>query len=363
MMHRFTPKHLFRLLHHQASTDSVISRLTPHPNVRQHVPVMAREVIDMFAPTHRQKFLDLTYGAGGHSARLLNSAEGVQVYGLDRDPVAYEMAIQAASHSPGLVPLFGKFSELPELLSGNMAKYNNQFDGILIDCGCSSMQFDTPERGFSISRDGPLDMRMNPGSSSNQPTASEILSYIEEESLARVLKNYGEEKQAKKIARAIVESRYLFRSLKTTGELARLIEMAVGFDSRQDKLQRSSHVATKTFQALRILVNDELNELDFAMQFARRALKIGGRIVTLTFHSLEDRVVKQHLHGVDCPDGDEDPNKFKNYSREVDASDLELIKLRNWEAINKHVLTPSPEEVVSNPRSRSAKLRAAIRLR
>lgn len=136
---------------------------------------------------------------------------------------------------------------MPELLSGVMDNYSNQFDGILIDCGCSSMQFDTAERGFSISRDGPLDMRMNPGSA-NQPSASEILSYIDEESLARVLKVYGEEKQAKKIARAIVESRYLFRSLKTTGELARLIEMAVGFDSRQDKLQRSSHVATKTFQ-------------------------------------------------------------------------------------------------------------------
>ena len=107
MMHRLTPKHLFRLLHHQA-TDSIISRPIPPSNIRQHVPVMAREVIDMFAPTHRQKFLDLTYGAGGHSARLLNSAEGVQVYGLDRDPVAYELAIQAASHSPGLVPLFGK---------------------------------------------------------------------------------------------------------------------------------------------------------------------------------------------------------------------------------------------------------------
>lgn len=110
-------------------------------------------------------------------------------------------------------------------------------------------------------------------------------------------------------------------------------------------------------------MNDELNELDFAMQFARRALKSGGRIVTLTFHSLEDRVVKQHLHGVDCPDVDEDPNKFKNYSREVDASDLATITLRNWEAINKHVLTPSPEEVDRNPRSRSAKLRAAIKLR
>lgn len=340
----------------------------------------------MFQPKAGQRFLDLTYGAGGHTARLLSSAKDVTVHALDRDPIAYEMAVEAASTSPGLFPLLGKFSDLPNLLS---VDYQGYFDGILIDCGCSSMQFDEAERGFSISRDGPLDMRMD-NRDSDQPTAAQVLAHIDEDSLHRILKVYGEEKQAKKIARAIIESRYiarpvvqhfetlqlkiafssfryLFTSLKTTKELAELIETAVGFSSRTDKIQRSSHVATKTFQALRILINDELNELDFALHFARRALKTGGRIVTITFHSLEDRIVKNHLQGImECPAEDEKGvllAKYKNYDRQIEAGELEAVMLRNWESLSKHVVTPTEEEVTSNPRSRSAKLRAAIKLR
>lgn len=250
---------------------------------------MPKEVLTLFEPKCNQKFLDLTFGAGGHTRKLLNSVNNITVYALDRDPVAYELAIQLASETSDskVVPLLGKFSDLPNLLSNE--EQSNFFDGILIDCGCSSMQFDIKERGFSLSKDGPLDMRMDCNRQENQPSAADILANIDENSLARVLKIYGEEKQAKKIARAIIEARYLFTSLRTTHELAQLVENVCGSGTRTDKLSRPSHVATKTFQALRILVNDEINELDFALKFADRALKVGGKLITIAFHSLEDR--------------------------------------------------------------------------
>lgn len=326
-----------------------------------HIPVMHKEVLTMFDPQHDQKFLDMTFGAGGHTRKLLSSCNNATVYTLDRDPFAYDLAIKLASETTNgnISPLLGKFSDLPELLSDG--EVENFFDGILIDCGCSSMQYDMKERGFSLSKDGPLDMRMDQDRLANQPSAKDILAHIDENSLARILKVYGEEKQAKKIARAIVEARYLFTSLNTTNELAQLVESACGFSSRTDKLQRSSHVATKTFQALRILVNDELNELDFAVRFAHRALKIGGKLITITFHSLEDRIVKNHLHDLDySTDSDQ---KYKNYARQLDPLDVQVLMERQWQEINKHVLTPSDEEINENPRSRSAKLRAAIKLR
>ena len=254
-----------------------------------HVPVMAGEVLSMLEPKDNSKFLDLTFGAGGHTRQLLGSANHVTVYALDRDPLAYELAIELASKTSNgeVFPLLGKFSDLPNLLSE--AEQTNFFDGIIIDCGCSSMQFDIKDRGFSLSKNGPLDMRMDQNRLENQPSAADILAHIDETSLARVLKTYGEEKQAKKIARAIIEARYLFSSLKTTQELAQLVENACSDTTRTDKLNRPTHVATKTFQALRILINDELNELDYAIKFASQSLKIGGKLITIAFHSLEDR--------------------------------------------------------------------------
>lgn len=258
-----------------------------------HTPVMAKEVLEIFDPQKGQKFLDMTFGSGGHTKSLLSRSDEVTVYGLDRDATAYHLALELERDLPGqLVPLQGKFSDLQNILE-EKGLSEIQFDGILIDCGCSSMQLDSKDRGFSLSRNGPLDMRMNqnPESSKSEPTVADILRHIDETSLARILKIYGEERQAKKIARAIIESRFLFNSLKTTKELAELVECACGFSFRKDKLQRQSHVATKTFQALRIFVNDELNELDYAMNFSHQYLKNGGKLVTVSFHSLEDRYI------------------------------------------------------------------------
>ena len=327
-----------------------------------HVPVMSKEVINIFSPQAGQKYLDMTFGAGGHSKLLLDAAENVTVYALDRDSVAYELAIQMASktsHSD-LIPMLGKFSDLPKQLN-TMGISSEFFDGILIDCGCSSMQFDTAERGFSISKEGPLDMRMDNSGFNSEISAADVLAHIDEDNLTRVLKVYGEEKQAKKIARAVVEARYLFQRIRTTSELAQLVESACGFSSRTDKLQRPSHVATKTFQALRILVNDELNELDTAMKLASTFMKKEGKIITLSFHSLEDRIIKNHLMGANYPEADD--QKYKNYGLELGEEDMEVLQnRRKWQCINKHIIAPSQAELHENPRSRSAKLRAAIKI-
>lgn len=257
-----------------------------------HTPVMAKEVLEILNPQRGQIFLDMTYGSGGHTKSLFSRSDNVTVYGLDRDATAYYLALELKRElqQGNLIPLHGKFSDLECLLERNGLD-DISFDGILIDCGCSSMQLDNKERGFALSKNGPLDMRMHqsPEAAGEEPTVADILEHIDETSLARILKIYGEERQAKKIARAIIESRYLFKSLKTTKELAELVECACGFDFRKDKLQRQSHVATKTFQALRIFVNDELNELDYAMNFSAKYLKSGGKLITIAFHSLEDR--------------------------------------------------------------------------
>ncbi len=326
-----------------------------------HTPVMSEEVLRIFSPKTNNKYLDMTFGGGGHTKMLLNAMKGTTVYCLDRDPVAYELAIETSSRysDSSLIPLIGKFSDLPKQLS-SIGIPQNYFDGILIDCGCSSMQFDNADRGFSISKEGPLDMRMDKGRLTNQLSAADILAFIDEDNLTRVLKVYGEEKLARKIARAVVEARYLFKRLKTTTELAQLVESASGFAARADKLQRPSHVATKTFQALRILVNDELNELDIAMKVAANYLRPGGKIVTISFHSLEDRIIKNHLAGADCPESS--LQQYKTYGLEWNAQDMEGLMKRRWQCINKHVLVPDDSELQRNPRSRSAKLRAALKI-
>ncbi|KAI4468912.1 s-adenosyl-methyltransferase mraw [Holotrichia oblita] len=284
---------------------------------------------------------------------------------LDRDPYTQLHMQNLGNNFPGqLTPLLGRFSELPALLNNNGVQQNS-IDGILFDFGCSSMQFDEADRGFSLSKDGPLDMRMDGNRFPDLPTAAEILAKANELDLARILKVYGEEKQAKKIARAIVEARYLFRNLNTTGELADLVDSVCNEQAiRVDKLHRKAHNATKTFQALRIFVNNELNEINYGLLLAHKYLKIGGRLVTISFHSLEDTIVKRHLMGnliENIPN--EVPLKYLNCSTSASKDVLEKVMEANWKCLHKHVILPTEEEVENNPRSRSAKLRAAVKLK
>lgn len=333
------------------------------PNSVAHIPVMRNEVIDCFQPKENQLYIDMTFGAGGHTEQLLNSAPNLRVFALDRDPIAFEMAKNLSTKYPGqLVPLLGKFSELPNLLKLHGIQ-QNMVDGILFDLGCSSMQFDTAERGFSISKDGPLDMRMDGKRFPSSPTAADVLAQIDEPDLVKILKIYGEEKQAKKIARAVIESRYQFVRLRTTNDLSNLVSSVCKEEHRLDKLQRPSHTATKTFQALRIFVNNEINELNYSLILAHRYLKVGGRIVTLSFHSLEDRVVKRHLSGNVIENAINPlPLKYTDHSLWYNRNDVDSLLHSNWKLLHKHVLVPGAEEVENNPRSRSAKLRCAVKI-
>ncbi|ROT81901.1 methyltransferase-like protein 15 [Penaeus vannamei] len=198
---------------------------------------------------------------------------------------------------------------------------------------------------------------------SDQMTAASILQHIDEDSLYKVLKFYGEEKNARKIARALVESRYLFRKLETTKELAELVMTVIGQEYRLDKLQRSSHPATKTFQALRILVNNELNELEYGLRLAHFYLQPGASLVAISFHSLEDTIIKRHITGMDI---DKTPlsigsgvGKHRSSLSTYSAVEMESMMKKPWAPLDKHVILPSEREVQKNPRSRSAKLRAA----
>lgn len=336
---------------------------TAKPTNELHIPVMAEEAIDFLKPEPGKIFIDMTFGAGGHTKRILDCSPNTIVIALDRDEEAHELAVNMKDEYPNrLIPLLGKFSELPDLLKSHGYGFES-IDGILFDFGCSSMQFDQADRGFALSKNGPLDMRMDKNRIPGQPTAADVLAKIDEGDLARILKIYGEEKCAKKIARAIVDTRYSLRKIETTKELADLVNSCFNDDFRLDKLQRHAHNATKTFQALRIFVNNELNEINYGMQLAERLLKRHGRLVTLTFHSLEDLIVKRHLMGnLIGSAANPIPLRYCSHGLVQELDVINDIKEIKWQQLHKHVLTPTTEEVETNPRSRSAKFRAAIKV-
>jgi 16S rRNA (cytosine1402-N4)-methyltransferase len=279
--------------------------------VEGHEPVMVAEVTRFLGD--RGTVLDLTLGAGGHAQALLEA--GVErVVGLDRDPEAIRIASERLSgFGTRFSAILARFSELP---------IEPPVDGVLFDLGVSSMQLDRPERGFSYRRPGPLDMRMGPGG----PSAMELVNTLPEDELARILFEYGEEHRSRRVAAAIVRARSR-DPIATTDELARVVAGAVG------ARRGGPHPARRTFQALRIAVNRELEELTASLPRAASALAPGGRVVVISYHSLEDRLAKRFLLG--------DPT---------------------LEVLTKKPLTPSKAEAARNPRARSAKLRAAERL-
>lgn len=354
LQHQFSTTLSCRLRH--------IHKVSTNPTNELHIPVMAQEVIDYLKPEPGKIFIDMTFGAGGHTKRILDHSPNTIVIALDRDEEAHELAVTMRDDYPNrLIPLLGKFSELPDLLKSHGYGFES-IDGILFDFGCSSMQFDQAERGFAVSKNGPLDMRMDKDRIAGQPTAADVLAKIDEDDLARILKIYGEEKCAKKIARAIVDTRYSLRKIETTKELADLVDSCFNDDFRLDKLQRPAHNATKTFQALRIFVNNELNEINYGMLLAERYMKRHGRLVTLTFHSLEDLIVKRHMMGHLIGNvANPIPLRYCSHSLVQDVDIMNELKEVKWQQLNKHVLTPTAEEVERNPRSRSAKLRAAMK--
>lgn len=336
---------------------------TEHIQYKDHTPVMLNETIKYLNPQDNELYIDMTFGAGGHSRKILESAN-CKVITLDRDPIAYEKAQKLAAEYPNrVIPLLGRFSELPKLLKDKNIQQAS-IDGILYDFGCSSMQLDTGERGFSISKNGYLDMRMDAGRDANQITAREVLATANESELYKIFKIYGEEKKAAKIAQTIVQARYMIKNIETTAELVDLVNSCCPDEVRLDKLQRPQSNATKVFQALRIFVNNELNELNYGMVLARYYLKINGRLVTIAFHSLEDTIVKRHIAGNIINEiANPVPLKYLSPTLIQDQDTIDKFLDTSWQPINKHVAVPTEEEVERNPRSRSARLRAAIKVK
>ncbi|XP_055586523.1 probable methyltransferase-like protein 15 homolog [Uranotaenia lowii] len=331
-----------------------------------HVPVMARETVTFLKPQNGELFVDMTFGAGGHTKEILKAAPEAKIIALDRDPIAHRIATDLASCYPEqIIPVLGRFSELPAKLR-ELKIQQNSIDGFIFDFGCSSMQFDKGLRGFSISRNGPLDMRMDKDRCQDSPTAAEVLAKIDETDLSRILKIYGEEKHYRKIARAIIDARHSMRKIETTHQLADIVQSCFGTGiHRLDKLLRPSHPATKTFQALRIFVNNELNEINYGMLLAQRYLKLGGKLVAITFHSLEDTIVKRHVMGNVLNDmANRLPLRYSSHTvcHDRQAMDSLTKPCSGWQQLTKHVVLPGDEEVERNPRSRSAKLRAAVRV-
>ena len=297
-----------------------------------HVPVLIDEVIAALALHEGDTAVDGTFGAGGYSRALLGAGAG-RVIGFDRDPDAIAAA-QSLVPDARLTMIEERFSQMDRALA---ERGIGPVDAITLDIGVSSMQLDRPERGFSFSADGPLDMRM----SKSGLTAAEYLNVAEETDIARVLRDYGEEPRARAIARAIVAA----RPVERTAELAAIVRRAAGFRPGQ-----KSDPATRTFQAIRIHLNAELDELEQGLAAAERALAPGGRLAVVTFHSLEDRIVKRFLRSRSGA------NPAGSRHRPVLTDPNEPT----FEKVAKPV-SPTERELATNPRARSARLRSAVR--
>lgn len=308
----------------------------PYLTMDGHVSVMLEECLDALEAGGGKRYLDGTFGGGGHTRALLEC--GAEVVAFDRDPTAPDRAAETlADHADLLHVVHGNFADALELMGPEAL---GSFDGILLDLGISSLQLDDPDRGFSFQTEGPLDMRMD---TSRGPTAADLVNTQPEAELIRIFREYGEEPQARRVAQAILRARARAPITTTEG----LAEVVASVLPRTGK----KHPATRVFQALRIAVNDELESLRRALPMLTRLLKPGGRLAIISFHSLEDRIVKHYL---------------QETSREwLDRPEWPAPRPNPdfaYRLISRKPHLPTEEEVKANPRSRSAKLRVAQRI-
>jgi 16S rRNA (cytosine1402-N4)-methyltransferase len=307
-------------------------------NASEHTPVMLREVLESLSPQAGETYVDGTFGAGGYSRALLNAAN-CTVYGIDRDPDAVEIGKKLAQENPRFQILQGNFSEMDKLLESQNITH---VDGVVLDLGVSSMQLDQAERGFSFQKEGPLDMRME----QRGETAAHLLNTLSEKEIAHIIWYYGDEPKSRSIARAIVSHRQ--KALFTnTLDLTKIIHSICKRHPGQ-----KIDPATKTFQAIRIYINKEIESLEQGLMAAERLLREGGRLVIVSFHSLEDRPVKAFLQ---LRSG-----KSLGTSRHQ-LSVTREEKSPTFQLIQKKTIAPTDAEIRSNPRARSAKLRWAVR--
>jgi 16S rRNA (cytosine1402-N4)-methyltransferase len=306
-----------------------------NPSAVRHIPVLGREAVEMLSPHDGGVYIDATFGAGGYSGMILD-VSGTRVIGIDRDRTAIAGGFDLVDRSGGRLMLVeGRFSNLAEVCA---AQGVSSVDGVVMDVGVSSMQLDEAERGFSFRLGGPLDMRMG----HDGPTAADVIAKASEADLANIIYIFGEERHSRAVARAVVAARKE-APITTTRALADIVSRVVR--SKPGEI----HPATRTFQALRIFVNEELDELHLALAAAERVLKPGGRLAVVSFHSLEDRIVKNFLV---------ERAKAGGGSRHLP----ELAQAApSFHILTKRPVTPGDEEISANPRARSAKLRAAER--
>jgi 16S rRNA (cytosine1402-N4)-methyltransferase len=303
----------------------------------EHVPVLIEAVLAALAPRDDATYVDGTFGAGGYSAALLAAAR-CRVFGIDRDPDAVRRgAALAAAHPGRLMLIEGRFGDMARLVD---AAAPGAIAGVALDIGVSSIQLDSAERGFSFRRDGPLDMRMG----SDGESAADLVARLSEDELAEVIRALGEERFARRVARAIVAARRR-APIRRTGELAEIVRAAI--PTRQPGLD----AATRTFQALRMMVNDELGELDRGLAGAERLLMPGGRLAVVAFHSLEDARVKSFLA--------QRSGAAAASSRH--APPPPTASPPSFRLLSRRPVRPGADEVARNPRARSARLRAAER--
>ena len=307
-----------------------------------HRPVLLRETIEFLAVARGGLFVDGTLGLGGHSEAILEASEHTRVIGIDLDTESLHLARERlARFGTRFRAVHANFRDIARVLADLEA---DDVNGILVDLGVSSLQFDSETRGFSFRFDAPLDMRLDAESAAD--TAADLLSRLAEEEIARVIFEYGEERRSRRIARRIVERREEGRPVRTTKQLADLVAGAVGYDRTQ-----KIHPATRTFQALRIAVNHELENLDRFVEDSIDLLQPDGRLVAISFHSLEDRIIKREFRRLaghcQCP-------------RHLPVCSCGARRV--VEILTRRPVTPGTTEVKENPRARSAKLRACRKL-
>ncbi len=305
-----------------------------------HKSVLLEESIDGLNIKSDGIYVDATLGGGGHTYEILKRVKTGKVIGIDQDDYAIERASEKLKEFNNFIPVKSNFHNISEILKNLNIE---EIDGIIFDLGVSSFQLDIPERGFSYNHDMPLDMRMDKNQTT---TARHIVNGYDESELTRILRDYGEESWAARIAKFIVQEREL-EFIETTGQLVSIIKKAIPKQVRQD----GSHPAKKTFQAIRIEVNKELEILENTIKDAVTALKNGGRICVITFHSLEDRIIKNTFADLnkDCICPPEFPQCICNHRRKL-------------KIITRKPIIPTEDEVIENNRARSAKLRIGERM-